>query len=214
MNGVDTLNKNLCDLFNDPAANSDMVKLCGQHKTRNTCMHDKGKAKKQKWFYSNCKISGKAYHKAKHNYNVCKSSNNKSFYVCLAKNTKMLYEMLLGNMKKGLIRNFVYLSQQIKTKFWKLLCTNDEKKSSDKINLDVLSNYFSQLNKDENVYDVNEVDRATDHTAFENAYLNEPFSEDEVMAVLSQLKCGKAAGPDLLINDFFLNTHVLLRVLC
>ena len=87
-----------------------------------------------------------------------------------------------------------------------ILCTNDGKKSSDKINLDVLSNYFSQLNKDKNVYDVSEVDRASDHTVFENAYLNEPFSEDEVMAVLSQLKCGscgKAAGPDLLINEFF-----------
>ena len=62
-------------------------------------MHDKGKAKKQKWFDSNCKISRKAYHKAKHNYNVCKSSNNKE--LCQAKSTKMLYEMQLGNMKKG-----------------------------------------------------------------------------------------------------------------
>ena len=35
------------------------------------------------------------------------------------------------------------------------------------------------------MYDVSEVDRASDHTVFENAYLNEPFSEDEVMAVLS-----------------------------
>ena len=143
---IDTLNKNLCDLFSDAAANSDMVKLCGQHKNRN--MHDKGKAKKQKWFDSNCKISRKAYHKAKHNYNVCKSSNNK--------------ELLRLSSKK-----------------------------------------FSQLNKDKNVHDVSEVDRASDHTVFENAYLNGPFSEDEVMAVLSQLKCGKAAGPDLLINEFF-----------
>ena len=37
----------------------------------------------------------------------------KSSYVCQAKSTKMLYEMQLGNMKKGLIRNFVHLSQQI-----------------------------------------------------------------------------------------------------
>ena len=40
------------------------------------------------------------------------------------------------------------------------------------MNLDVLSNYFSQLNKDKNVYDVSEVDRASYHTVFKNAYLN------------------------------------------
>ena len=96
---IDTLNKNLCDLFSDAAANSDMVKLCGQHKNRN--MHDKGKAKKQKWFDSNCKISRKAYHKAKHNYNVCKSSNNKELLRLSSKKYKNALRNAVRKYEKG-----------------------------------------------------------------------------------------------------------------
>ena len=36
--------------------------------------------------------------------------------------------------------------------FWKLICTNDGIKTT-RIKLDVLSNYFSHYNKDENKYE-------------------------------------------------------------
>ena len=50
---------------------------------------------------------------------------------------------------------------------------------------------------------MNEVVRAEDKSMFENEFLNAPFEECEVMRVLEKLKNGKAAGPDLFINEFF-----------
>ena len=69
--------------------------------------------------------------------------------------------------------------------------------------MDILSGYFSKLNKDENMYENFEKQRSLDNCVLENEFLNAPFNENEVRSVLSSLESGKAAGPDCLINEFF-----------
>ena len=75
---------------------------------------------------------------------------------------------------------------------WKLICTNDGNQTTNKIKLDVLSNYFSHLNKDENKNDDIKIERSSDNTCsvLENEFLNVPFNEDEMSHVLINLKCG------------------------
>ena len=87
--------------------------------------------------------------------------------------------------------------------FWKRICTNEGSDINSKIHINVLAEYFANLNKDDNTYEEYEVQRSVDKSDFQNEFLNMPFHEDEIMSVLSSLKSGKSAGPDCLINEFF-----------
>ena len=87
--------------------------------------------------------------------------------------------------------------------YWSLLCTNGGKEKLNKIQLDVLAKYFADLNQDKNEYDDSDFTRTEVQDEYENQFLNAPFTETDILDVLCKLKCGKAAGPDGLINDFF-----------
>jgi hypothetical protein len=68
--------------------------------------------------------------------------------------------------------------------------------------LDALSDYFKHLNIDKNEYIAKEQTLAEDRSMFQNEFINKEFTVFEVRNVLNNLKCNKAAGADLLVNEF------------
>ena len=106
-------------------------------------------------------------------------------------------------MKKIFNKKLRTLKTDNPKEFWKLICTNEGSDVNSKIHINVLAEYFANLNKDDNTYEEYEVQRSVDKSDFQNEFLNMPFHEDEIMTVLSSLKSGKSAGPDCLINEFF-----------
>ena len=70
------------------------------------------------------------------------------------------------------------------------------------------------MNKDNNVYDNSDFARTEVQNQYENQFLNAPFHETDILDLLSKLNCGKAAGPDGLINELFKHSrNVIAKVL-
>ena len=96
--------------------------------------------------------------------------------------------------------------------FWKLLRSNRPKCSSvASLTGDDFFEYFRKLGNPEDVTyiaddDVYEYVRLYDDGVLEDMYeeLNNPITCDEVSKGVKQLKAGKSAGPDLLVNEFFM----------
>ena len=202
---IDDLYSIICGLFEQAAIECNMKKEC---KSDDGTKRNHGRTK-QKWFNSECKEKRKEYHKQKQVYRRCKSD----FNLTLLREKSKLYKKALNRAIGVYENNFNEKLRSLKTsnpkEFWKLLC--DKNKVTDsKVDIDVFANFFTNLNIDNNTYDCNDKERARDKGALENDFLNELFSEDEVMCVLKNLKCGKAAGPDLLINEFFRSSRLLI----
>ena len=196
---INDINGRLCELFTKSASECNMGReLNSMNKNIN-----KKKASNKNWFDKSCKSDRNEFNSAKNKLRYCKSKHN----LDVLRHTGRAYKRSIRNAVRKYERNFNKKLRSLKTgnprEFWKLICTNDGKDTKSKIQLDILSGYFSKLNKDENMYENFEKQRSLDNCVLENEFLNAPFNENEVRSVLSSLKSGKAAGPDCLINEFF-----------
>ena len=194
---VNSMNERVHELFSKAAADCNMTKFAKdiKHLDNGTKPHVH-----KKWFDYTCKSNRKEYQRSRNRYRFCKSRDNLDIMRKAGKKYKSSIKSAVRKYEKGFNKRLRLLRAANPKEFWKLLCTNDGKKSKSKIQVDVLEEYFANLNKDQNVYDDTEFQRSIDNSLFENEYLNVPFSEEEVMAVVQKLKSGKAAGPDFLIN--------------
>ena len=68
--------------------------------------------------------------------------------------------------------------------------------------MDVLTAYFQKLNTDTNIYDDNDARNSEDHSEFKNEFINNPFTLEEVVNNIKNLKYSKAPGHDLILNEF------------
>ena len=185
---INDMNERMCEILSSAAGECNMNKNMSTKKRSNKS----GANNNKKWFDKDCHIKKKDFHSAKNKFGFCKSKNN---YDAL-RGTAREYTKAIRNAVRKYEKNFNRKLRSLRSsnprEFWKLICTNDGKQTTTKIKLDVLSNYFSHLNKDENKYDDIEIERSSDNSVLENEFLNAPFNEDEMSHVLMNLKCGKA----------------------
>ena len=169
---------------------------------------------RKKWFNKICKVKRKEFRRARNRYRSCKSMVN----LDVMKNTCKSYKVAIKNATKKFQKKFNKKLRILRSsnpkEYWSLLCTNGGKEKLNKIQLDVLAKYFADLNQDKNEYDDSDYARTEIQDEYENQFLNAPFTEADILDVLCKLKCGKAAGPDGLINDFFkYSRNVIAKVL-
>ena len=133
----------------------------------------------KKWFDMDCHSKKKDFHSARKKFRICKSKNNSDALRGTAREYKKAIRNAVRKYENNFNRKLRSLKSSNPREFWKLICTNDGNQTTTKIKLDVLSNYFSLLNKDENKYDDIEIERSSDNSVSENEFLNAPFNEDE-----------------------------------
>jgi hypothetical protein len=187
----------VCDVFKTCADKSDMLKYTNMTKRKLPCVRTN-----KKWFDSECKLKRKEYHNCKNNY-------GKSKYDTYVKKLRQASRNYKINSKKAIQRYERLFNRKLRNlrtnnpkDFWKLLCSGDKKDVTSKISLDAPSDYFKDLNIDKNEYNANEQTLAEDRSMFQNEFINKEFTVSEVRNVLNNLKCNKAAGADLLVNEF------------
>ena len=81
-----------------------------------------------------------------------------------------------------------------------MLSSGDKKDVSNKINIDVITEFIAKLNMDNNMFGDNEHILGRDNCMHEHALFNEPFTVCEVTHYIINFKCNKASGSDLFVN--------------
>ena len=204
---INDMNERMCEIFSSAAGECNMNKNMSTKKKRSG---KSGSNNNKKWFHKGCHSKKKDFHSARNKFRFCKSMNNSDALRATAREYKKSIRNAVWKYEKNFNRKLRSLKSSNPSEFWKLICTNDGNQTTSKIKLDVLSNYFSHLNKDANKYDDIEIERSSDNSVLENEFLNAPFNEDEMSHALMNLKCGKTAGPDGLLNEFFkCSRHVI-----
>ena len=193
---INNVNEKICKIFSEAASESNMSRDIS--KPRNP-RHTVNK----KWFDKECKKHKAIYKSNKNKYKHCKSKSNSDMLRVAGKNYKRSINNAVRKYEKKINKKLRTLKTDNPKEFWKLICTNEGSDINSKIHINVLAEYFANLNKDDNTYEEYEVQRSVDKSDFQNEFLNMPFHEDEIMSVLRSLKSGKSAGPDCLINAFF-----------
>ena len=201
---VDELYICICEMFKTAASDCNLLKDCKNDdhvKTKDAPVY-------KKWFNNDCKEKRRAYHKQKNVYRHCRSKHNLELLRVESKKYKKALNEASRVFDQGFNDKLRSLKSSNPKEFWRMLCDKDVKAPD--IDIKVLSDFFADLNKDNNVYDDSEKERAVDSRINDNVFLNDLFSEEETMDVLNNLKTCKAAGPDLLINEFFISSRQLL----
>ena len=85
---------------------------------------------------------------------------------------------------------------------------SNKKENVDKIQMQVLTEYFKKLNVDDNTYDEHDwsFNNVNAEDATINSFINEDFDECEIRKVVKGLKNNKAYGVDMILNEFIKNT--------
>ena len=189
----------ICELFKDCAHKGNMVKSMEKkvHKGKK-----KPKQLNKKWFNNECKLGRKYYHQCKRRYKKSNNLNNLAQFRQSSKLYKKAMKKAIQNHDKMLNKKLKSLRSNNPKEYSKILCSGDKKDYVSKIQLDVLSEHFKQLNIDKGTYDQNEYKLAEDHCLFTNEFINNDFTSVEVKNVLSHLKNNKSAGADLILNEF------------
>ena len=194
---INNVYEDVCGILNVCADKSDMVKHI--NKSNNNARKNNTS---KKWFSKECKEKRKEYHRCKSKHRMTRNDNDlqvlrkaSKMYKRTVKKAIQLYEKRF-NMKMRKLRT------RNPKEFWKLLCSADKKDTANKIKLEVLTEYFKNLNIDKNDYNDNENVLADDRALFKNDFINNDFTVSEVMHVIKRLKCNKAAGSDLIVNEF------------
>ena len=102
--------------------------------------------------------------------------------------------------------------------YWNLLKESAGVKSSD---ISAFEQYFRAINNPENPFYTPDEHVLFFNERYENnefeiifAELNVNFTQEEIMKAITQLKSNKSAGPDMLINEFFIHgKHILASTL-
>ena len=159
----------------------------------------------------------------------CKEKQ-RQFYRFLNKYSKDKTDLNRTNMvkarskDKGLLRKKNFLFDMLETKkveqlrcenakaYWSLLKTSCGRSSSNsnKLNSDIFAEYFKAVNNPMSQFYQPDEDVVYFNDKYVNGELQEMFEElnlkisrTEVFKACKELHCGKAGGPDLVINEFF-----------
>ena len=98
-----------------------------------------------------------------------------------------------------------------KNKLWKMLNEfNNHANQDTDIPIDTLYEYFKKLNKS-NEDDLQDFVIPDANDEVENEFLNESISESEISCIVKSLKNSKAAGYDMIVNEYIKSTiHLLM----
>ena len=190
-------------------------------------MARKGKVPKKtkKWFTSECqglknKLSRLATNLKKNPFN----NDAKIKYRTAYQAYKTLLRKEERNYNKNMKQKLLEIEGNDPKSFWNLISSMQGGKENNEMNNDLFRSiekyhdYFSKL------YNNSEISRHTEPaaTVFQSllnqnlrgsnvtALLDAPFTEEEVIECASDLKCGKAPGPDRILNEFLKLGHFVL----
>ena len=170
----------------------------------------RGKQKTHKpWFGPECKSMRKSYNKAWKRYKQNKTFYNKLYYRNTAKQYKKCmnkYVKLHKEKTSVLLRDSMKHSPKA---FWKILNPKRGDNSDHCPDIDCFYDYFKNINEKDK-HDNSSVNSEGELPLLDTTCLNKTFTIEEVASAVSKLKRDKAAGMDLVENDYLIDTFDML----
>jgi len=153
----------------------------GIHSSTNSKKKDSVNDKK--WFNEDCKQARKAYHRNRRKYNHAKNESNKAEMLGSAKQYKRVMRENVVKFKRKVRTHIRNLRTSSPRDYWRYINSINDKKKSSNADINVVFDFFKQLNADNNVDDANLTSDFPD-VSLENA-LNNEITFDEIKKAIS-----------------------------
>jgi hypothetical protein len=157
------------------------------------------------WFNNSCHSKRKDFHKAKKNFNINKTNENRHHLKVACKFYRAEMNKCFSDYEFRFENELRNTSESNPEELWKILNKFKISKREDKIDIDELYEYFKNLNLSNEVGDSNfEIPDINDNLA--NDTVNGEITEEEITSAIQSLKNGKAPGYEYVINEYIKST--------
>ncbi|XP_071123270.1 uncharacterized protein [Mytilus edulis] len=168
-----------------------------------------GKKGNKPWFDKQCWNKRKIYRGAKRNYSSNRSEAKREEMKKKEREYKRQMDKSMREYRKKFQKHMKNLRTKNPKEYWKIL-NRGGKRTKPNIALDVLFDFFKNLNNAENT---NDVTNEPNDIQGVNEVLNSEITTEEISKCIRDLKNGKASGDDLIINEFMKSTsHIFIPV--
>ena len=174
--------------------------------------HKNVKISEQPWFTDACREKRKDFHEAKKIHNSQHNENSRRQLKAASKSYRSEMDKSHSEYQFKLENEMRNMYRSDPSELWKILNKlNGSRDRGIDIPINELYDYFKNINSDAN-------DDVTGHVfipdtidEFNNDILNDEISEDEILSAAKNLKNGKAAGYDMVTNEYIKSSlHLLL----
>ena len=219
-NKIQAINNRLCDLHQSNNVNTDDInKICtdigsifvsaaeatsGKSKsTSHKHISDNSKDSKP-WFGYKCKNARRKYHIARKINNINPTNNNKSKLKETSKNYKRTMNFCINKFNHNMQDKLRNLKSKNPKDYWKFINSLSKKKDNDKIDIEILHEFFKNLNEQSHEAD-DDVHINIDKTD-DDEILNSYITEGEILKCIKLLKNNKSSANDRIINEYIKST--------
>ena len=200
---IDLVSKELTNILVEPAKQVGICKKYSKNVKRLRKSHN------QPWFNESCEKHRSNYFKSKNTIWASKDVTEKNRCIQRMKENGKIYKKFIAKAQQSHNKNFHKNLRKFKKlhpkDYWRLLKNEERtKKKEAKVPLRVFEKHFKQLNQSNNLYDF-EITPYPDISDSLNQEINGDFTLDELNKNLKFLNSNKAAGLDLIKNEFLKN---------
>ena len=199
---IDLISKELTNIIVEPAKHVGICKKYSKNVKRLRKSHN------QSWFNESCEKYRSNYFKSKNSIWASKSEAEKNHCIARMKENGKIYKKFIAKVQLSHNKNFHKNLRKFKKlnpkDYWRLLKKEERiRKRETKVPLRVFEKHFEQLNQNNNE---NLDTPYPDVSDSFNQEINEDFTLDELKKNLKFLNSNKAAGLDLIKNEFLKNS--------
>ena len=203
---INTLLDHLCSIFCKSAKST--FGTCKFSNSKKKGKKKLGKLKKE-WFNDDCHFERQNFRKRKRKFKTCRTDQNFQDLKQAEKRYKKVMDQAILDHKRNLSKKIKNLKSNNSQEFWKLLKSGKNREQPD-IPMEKLFEFFKSLNEEPNdkqdinipyidPYDINRL----------NESINKNISKDEIKKCIKKLKNNKAAGEDLIVNEYIKSTETI-----
>ncbi|MES9881290.1 MAG: reverse transcriptase family protein [Sedimenticola sp.] len=163
---------------------------------------------KNNWYGNNCRKTRKDFHRAKYQYKLRKTDDNKQRLSEKCKQYKTTLNKYYKQYKQEKVNKLRKLRKGNTKEYWKIINGNKNKPDVD-CPLEKLYEHFKSIGQSDNSECLHNQTEHNDRGT--NEEINTPITSEEILKVIKSLKNNKANGIDSVVNEHLKHTaHIML----
>lgn len=162
--------------------------------------------KNKPWFGSQCKSARRSYHRARKQFDLNKTPQNRQYLSTSSKVYKRTMNRYINKFKYDREHKLRSMQSKNPKQYWKFLNSIQSKSNAKCPTIEEFYDYFEQLNAPGNSQSV-PIDPLENMTFDEDDdILSAKITEQEIMKCISLLNNGKSPGNDNILNEYIKST--------
>ena len=166
---------------------------------------NKGKTSKNAYFGPKCRVARKHYNIARKTYNKCKTKQNHTKLLECSRKYKKTMNFFINKRKQKNATRLRSMHSTSPKDYWRYLNSLNKKQADKKPPLQDFYDYFKKINSSPNSENFDS-ERMGYNENDNNDILNIPITENEINLAIRNLKSGKSAGLDGIVNEYIKTT--------